>query len=214
MENINTIYCPVMWETREAEMPLQDFENNVIDSVLNGNVDDFLVLVNKYQSRVYSLVAKRVPSNDIDDVAQEAFFRAFKNLKTFSRQKPFENWLSIITLRSCCDYWRKNSRQKEFTAPASETEQIKWLEFVATEATTAEYEQKSLNKDIRELLKWTLSKLSAEDRALIEIIYFEGYSIKEAAEVMKWGSSKTKVRAMRARTKMRKIISKLFEAYN
>ena len=68
------------------------------------------------------------------------------------------------------------------------------------------------DKDTKELLNWTLEKLSVEDRTLIEMIYFEGHSMKEAAEVLNWGSSKTKVRAMRARSKMRKILTKLIEA--
>ncbi len=197
---------------REMEMSTQNSDFEVIDSVLNGNVDDFIVLANKYQTRVFSLIAKRVPVNDIEDVAQESFIRAFKNLKTFSQKKPFENWLSIITLRTCCDYWRKSARRKEFTAPANDYENLKWLELVATDMTSEHHNNIVTNKDIKELLNWTLKKLSIEDRTLIEMIYFEGHSMKEAAEVLNWGSSKTKVRAMRARFKMRKILSKLIEA--
>ena len=189
----------------------QNPDHKIIGSVLNGNVDDFIVLVNKYQTRVFSLIAKRVPVNDVEDVAQEAFMRSFKNLKTFSQKKPFENWLSIITLRTCCDYWRKNGRRKEFTAPASDSEHLKWLELVATSMASEQHKNSLANKDMKELLNWTLKKLSIEDRTLIEMIYFEGHSMKEAAEVLSWGSSKTKVRAMRARSKMRKILTKLIE---
>jgi RNA polymerase sigma-70 factor (ECF subfamily) len=190
----------------------EDPDYKVINSVLNGNVDDFIVLVNKYRARVFLLTAKRIPVNDVEDVAQEAFIRAFKSLETFSRKNPFENWLSIITLRTCCDYWRKNARQKEFTAPADDTEQLKWLELVASGAASDEHRRNVRNKDIRELLNWTLKKLSADDRSLVEMIYFEGRSLKEAAEVLDWGISKTKVRAMRARSKMRGILNKLLEA--
>ena len=206
---INTIATILI---RKVEMADQNPDLKVIDSVLNGNVDDFIVLVNKYQTRVFSLIAKRVPVNDIEDVAQEAFMRSFKNLKTFSQKKPFENWLSIITLRTCCDYWRKNARRKEFTAPAADSEHTKWLELVATSMASEQHKNSLANKDMKELLNWTLEKLSIEDRTLIEMIYFEGHSMKEAAEVLNWGSSKTKVRAMRARSKMRKILTKLIEA--
>jgi len=206
MEMINTIATIL---TGKVKMTDQNPDLKVINSVLNNNVDDFIVLVNKYRTRVFSLIAKRIPVNDIEDVAQEAFIRAFKNLKTFSQKKPFENWLSIITLRTCCDYWRKNARRKEFTAPAVDSEHIKWLELVATGIASEQHKDTVSNKDTRELLNWTLEKLSIEDRTLIEMIYFEGHSMKEAAEVLSWGSSKTKVRAMRARFKMRKILTKL-----
>ena len=209
MEMVNTIATILI---RKVEMADQNPDLKIIGSVLNGNVDDFIVLVNKYQTRVFSLIAKRVPVNDVEDVAQEAFMRSFKNLKTFSQKKPFENWLSIITLRTCCDYWRKNGRRKEFTAPASDSEHLKWLELVATNMASEQHKNSVNNKDMKELLNWTLKKLSIEDRTLIEMIYFEGHSMKEAAEVLSWGSSKTKVRAMRARFKMRKILTKLIEA--
>lgn len=208
MKMINTIPATLI---RNVEMSDQHPDLKVINSVLNNNVDDFIVLVNKYRTRVFSLTAKRIPINDVEDVAQEAFIRAFKNLKTFSQKKPFENWLSIITLRTCCDYWRKNSRRKEFTAPADDSEHLKWLELVATEMVSEQHARNANNKDIKELLNWTLEKLSIEDRTLIKMIYFEGHTMKEAAEVLEWGNSKTKVRAMRARSKMRKILSKLIE---
>jgi RNA polymerase sigma-70 factor (ECF subfamily) len=209
MEMVDTIATIL---TRKVEISDQNPDFKVVDSVLNDNVDDFIVLVNKYQTRVFSMIAKRVPVSDIEDVAQEAFIRAFKNLKTFSQKKPFENWLSIITLRTCCDYWRKNARRKEFTAPANDSAHLKWLELVATDMASEHHRNKVSNKDMRELLDWTLEKLSIEDRTLIEMIYFEGHSMKEAAEVLSWGGSKTKVRAMRARSKMRKILTKLIEA--
>ncbi len=206
MEMINTIAITL---TRKREMPDQNTDLKVINSVLDNNIDDFIVLVNKYRTRVFSLVAKRIPTNDIEDVAQESFVRAFKNLNTFSQKKPFGNWLSIITLRTCCDYWRKTARRKEFTAPADDSEHLKWLELVATDMASEQHTHNVSRKDIRELLNWTLEKLSSEDRTLIEMIYFEGHTMKEAAEVLEWGSSKTKVRAMRARSKMRKILKEL-----
>ena len=197
---------------RKEEMSAQDPDLMVINSVLSGNINDFIVLVNKYQTRVFSLVAKRIPVNDIEDVSQEVFIRGFKNLSTFSQQKPFENWLSIIALRTCCDYWRKNSRRKELTAPAGESEQLKWLELIAVDMVSEKHRQHTAGKEMKELLNWTLGKLSAEDRILIEMIYFDGHSLKDAAEVLNWGSSKTKVRAMRARSKMRRILTQLIEA--
>ena len=206
MEMINTIATTLK---RKAEMPEQNIDIKVINSVLDNNIDDFTVLVNKYRARVFTLVAKRIPTNDIEDVAQESFVRAFKSLDSFSQKKPFENWLSIITLRTCCDYWRKNARHREFTMQSDDPEHIKWLESIASSLASEKHARSTNNKDIRELLNWTLGKLSIEDRTLIEMIYFEGRTMKEAAEVLEWGSSKTKVRAMRARSKMRKILNEL-----
>lgn len=205
---------PVVIESeRTLKMPVENHDLKIIDSVLSGNVDDFVVLVNKHRERVFLMTAKRIPANDVEDVTQEAFIRAFKNLHTFSRRKPFINWLSIIVLRTCCDYWRKNAKRKELTAPADKNNNndSKWLEIIAAEVSSQNYNNTTKQRELRELLDWTLSKLSAEDRTLVEIIYFEGSSLKEAAEVLDWGLSKTKVRAMRARQKMRKILKQIIQ---
>ena len=205
---------PVIIELEgKLEMPVENHDLKIIDSVLDGNVDDFVVLVNKHRERVFLMTAKRIPANDVEDVTQEAFIRAFKNLHTFSRRKPFVNWLSIIVLRTCCDYWRKNSKRRELTAPANNDDNgdMKWLEIIAAEASSENHAKTAKRKELRELLDWTLNKLSAEDRTLVEIIYFEGNSLKEAAEVLNWGLSKTKVRAMRARHKMRKILKQIIQ---
>ena len=195
------------------KLPVENHDLKIIDSVLNGNVDDFVVLVNKHREQVFMMVAKRIPPNDIEDVTQEAFIRAFKNLHSFSRKKPFLNWLSIIVLRTCCDYWRKNSKRRELTAPAGKNnnDDLKWLEIIAAEISSEKHYNTAKRKELKEILDWTLSKLSAEDRTLVEIIYFEGSSLKEAAEVLDWGLSKTKVRAMRARHKMRKILKQIIQ---
>jgi RNA polymerase sigma-70 factor (ECF subfamily) len=196
----------------KLEMPVENHDLKIIDSVLNGNVDDFVVLVNKHRERVFLMTAKRIPANDIEDVTQEAFIRAFKNLHTFSRKKPFANWLSIIVLRTCCDYWRKNSKRRELTAPAdNNNDDLKWLEIIAAEMSSENHYDTANRKELKEILDWTLKKLAAEDRTLVEIIYFEGSSLKEAAKVLDWGLSKTKVRAMRARHKMRKILKQIIQ---
>ncbi|MDD5728311.1 MAG: RNA polymerase sigma factor [Victivallales bacterium] len=194
-----------------AEIPAANPDFTVIASVLDGNVDDFAVLVSKYRMQVFMTVAKRIPVNDVEDVVQEVFIRAFKSINSFSRKNPFANWLGIITLRACCDYWRKNSKRREFTAPAASPKDSEWLELITGETASAQHRKTVNRKELRELLDWTLDKLSGEDRSLIEIIYFENGSISTAAEVLGWGISKTKVRSLRARRKMRAILKQIIQ---
>jgi RNA polymerase sigma-70 factor (ECF subfamily) len=196
-------------------MSAVNLDIKIIDSVLNGNIDNFVVLVNRHRERVFLMTAKRVPGNDIEDVTQEVFIRAFKNLHTFSRQKPFANWLCIIVLRTCSDYWRKNYKRRELIATAycngtGNSDNIEWLGIIVNEKVCANYPKNVRQKELRELLDWTLNKLSPEDRRLIEVVYFEGLSFKEAAEKLDWRLSKTRVRAMRARHKMKKLLNPFF----
>ncbi|MFA7232459.1 MAG: RNA polymerase sigma factor [Victivallaceae bacterium] len=181
-------------------------DREIIEQVLNGKIEDFSLLIDKYKRRVFGLVSRRIPAVDLEDTVQDVFIRIYSSLGSFSKNKPFENWLTIITLRGCCDYWRKKSRQKEYLNTPVDKDQLEWLDDLSSKNETGRDVPQA---EMAEMLKWTLNQLSAEDRTLVEMIYFEELPIKDAAETLEWGLSKTKIRAMRARHKMRKIISTL-----
>ena len=89
-----------------------------------------------------------------------------------------------------------------------------WLEAVSSAGSVEKFEQLTTEHECRELLDMTLAQLSPEERVLIEMIYFEGWPLHEAAVTLNWGLAMTKVRAMRTRRKMRKFIESLQEKYH
>jgi RNA polymerase sigma-70 factor (ECF subfamily) len=183
------------------------YENETIKRILGGRREEFGILVEKYREKVFAVTAKRIPRDDIEDVAQEAFIRIFRGLAGYAPIKPFENWLTTITLRCCCDYWRVAGRRQERTAP--DPEQIDWLERIQAAMSEEAFRALSFRHEAEELLSVTMDRLNAEDRTLIELVYWEDRPLAEAAEVLEWGLVKTKVRLMRARRKLRKIIADL-----
>jgi RNA polymerase sigma-70 factor (ECF subfamily) len=193
-------------------MPSNDLDYEIIENILNGQKEDFEKIVDKYQNKVFAIIGRRVPQNDIPDVAQDAFLRIYRGLTAYIPRRPFENWLSVVTLRSCYDFWRRQVRNKEITAPDIVQERhYQWLEKISADMSSEAFTQLSNAKEARELLVWALAKLEATDRTIIEMVYLDGYSFNEVAEVMEWKLSKTKVRALRARKKLRKIISEYTE---
>ncbi|MCP3967018.1 MAG: RNA polymerase sigma factor [Lentisphaerae bacterium] len=194
-------------------MPSKSADLSIVKNIINGKTESFAELIDKYSNKVFSIVGNRVPVSDVEDVAQEVFIRAFKSLKTYSGIKPFENWLSVIAIRCCCDFWRKNSRRRELYAPKEQPEfQTEWLQLMSQGLSQTIHADIVRTSEAREFLEWTMNQLLPEDRTLIEMVYFEGRTLKEASEVLRWGESKTKVRAMRARNKMREILEQLMEA--
>ena len=183
------------------------YESELIKKILGGRREEFGILVDKYREKVFAVTARRIPRDDVEDVAQEAFVRIFRGLSGYAPLKPFENWLTTITLRCCCDYWRAAGRRRERTAPGDiGPEQAEWLERVAAATSEEAFRALSFKREAEELLDATMSRLDAEDRTLIELVYWEDRPLAEAADVLEWGLAKTKVRLMRARGKLRKII--------
>ncbi len=184
-------------------------DRDIIRQILNGEINQFELLVDKYRRKVFSVICKRVPVSDQESTAQDAFLKAFRSLSTFNTAMPFDNWLTTIAVRACYDYWRAHHRSKQVELVANKKSHEEWLQHAQDAHSLEQFESEVSKKETLEIVKMVLERLPPEDRLLIDLIYFEGWKLKEAAEILNWNLSKTKVRAMRARGKFKKEIEKI-----
>lgn len=175
---------------------------DVIKEVLAGNIDNFEQIIDKYSHKVFAIIARRIPYQDHNEVSQNIFIKCFRSLSNFDFNKPFENWMSRIALRSCADYWRAQTK-KRFVDFSGVNGYEMWFDSIVSSTSLEEFESKVKSENTYEILQILLEKLNPDDRLMVELIYFEGYTIKEVALKLEWGESKVKVRVMRARKKMR-----------
>lgn len=181
-------------------------------AILQGDVDRYAELLKKYQDSVYAIVARRVPANVVPTVAQDVFVRAYQSLSGYSGTVPFGNWVSRIAIRVCCTYWREQMRRQSRQALNVTDEQLHWLEKAAVCKKAEEADQLVKRQEAAEILEWLLNQMTPEDRTLIESVYIEGMLLREAAAVLNWSLIKTKVRALRARQKMRRLLKSIGES--
>ena len=80
-----------------------------------------------------------------------------------------------------------------------------WMEAALLGASEESHDEESLQREAKELLDWALARLSAEERMVIELIYLEGLSVKEAADLLGWSVANVKVRSFRSRKKLEKL---------
>ena len=160
---------------------------------------------------VLTIVKKHVPEDAVEETAQEAFVRAYQSLPTFKGTGDFSQWLSSIAVRTCYDYWRKAYRSREIPMSALNEKHAQWLEEVISQRPEEAPDEREPQMEAREILNWALGKLSAEDRMVLELVYLEGRSVQEAAELLGWSKANVKVRSFRARMKLEKLLSKVKE---
>ena len=86
-----------------------------------------------------------------------------------------------------------------------------WLEQAMMAESEKDLHERAVQKEARELLDWALSRLSAEDRTVLELVYLEGQSVKEAAALLGWSVSNVKVRSFRSRRRLKKLLTGLME---
>jgi RNA polymerase sigma-70 factor (ECF subfamily) len=86
-----------------------------------------------------------------------------------------------------------------------------WLEKAISDQSSRLFNKQRSQKEAREVLNWALDRLSAEDRMVMELVYLEGLSGKEAAEILGWSVANVKIRSHRSRKKLRKLLADLIE---
>lgn len=193
---------------------MQSDEFEIIKRILNGEIENYRVLVERYKGFVFSILSKRLPLSEVDEVAQNVFIGAFKSINTFSASGKFMNWLAVIAARETYEYWKRKEKERtvmdELTPPEG-VSSSESLDILSVGASIDKYNAETDLKYYTELAEMVLKRLNPEDRTLIETIYLEGWKLKDAASVFKWGLVKTKIRAMRARNKMRNILSEILD---
>jgi len=182
-------------------------DSEIIRRVIDGEVDAFGHLVMKYGDYVMGIVKNHLPYSEVEETAQEVFLKAYQSLPSLKDGARFRPWLASIAVRTCYDYWRAQYRSREVPLSALTEKHREWLETVMTDNSADAFRSQGLRTEARELLDWALEKLSPEERIVLELVYLEERSVKEAAQLLGWSSANVKVRSYRARKKLHRVLS-------
>jgi RNA polymerase sigma-70 factor (ECF subfamily) len=189
----------------------QHSDVEIVRRIIEGDVNAFEILLLKYKDHVLKVIKKHMPYNEVEGTAQDVFVRAYQSLPTFKAKSDFKRWLSAIALRTCYDYWRKAYRSREVPMSSLTERHQDWLEEVMSDKSNQSSHERGAQKEARELLDWALARLSAEDRMVVELVYLEGLSGKETAELLGWSVANVKIRSFRSRKKLQKVLTGLME---
>ena len=177
-------------------------ETTLIDAACSGDQDAFRQIVEGYQSTLTIQMRRfsRDP-NAVEDLVHDVFVEAFMSLASFRRKSPFEHWLRKIAVRVGYRHWQLEARDKR--------RQEKLREQSATATIIAE--PASDATEARDQLHAIMSKLSPRDRLVLTLLYWDGYSVAEAAKLAGWTQTMVKVQAHRARKRLKKLLEETDE---
>ena len=176
----------------------------LLERIRGGATDDFAGLVRRHQSRVFAILHRyERDAHKVEDLAQETFLKAWRALGQFDGRAPFEHWLSRVAARVALDHLRKEKRrQNEIGLPELGDDALDWLR---NDDEKSELDARSA----AELLELAMRELSPADRLVITMQELEGRSVKEIAVAMGASGVAVRVRAMRARSKLRQALEKI-----
>lgn len=189
----------------------------IVKRVIDGDVNVFGILLKRHKEHVLRIVGRHMEYEMVEETAHEVFVRAYKSLPTFEYKSDFKNWLSVIAVRTCRDYWRKTYRKKELPMSGLSDRHREWLENTLKNTAAGSLgnhgddPDQNPQEEARELLDWALAKLSADDRMALELVYLEERSAKETAKFTGLSVTNVKVRVFRAKSKLKKILEGLMK---
>ncbi len=141
-----------------------------------------------------------------EDLAQEIFLKMFTRLDQYKGAVAFSHWVSRIAVTTCIDQLRAQKRRPEYRWADLSEKEAEVLDLVLTsEGEVAANDALAA----RELVYKLLGQLKVEDRLVIRLLDLEQRSVAEISELTGWNPSLVKVRAFRARGKLKKLFQEL-----
>jgi RNA polymerase sigma-70 factor (ECF subfamily) len=178
-------------------------EHGLPEPGCDGAPEDFADVVRRYQARVVSVLHRyeRDPHR-LEDLAQETFVKAWRARGTFDRRAPFEHWISRIAVRVALDHLRREKRRRnEVALPELGEDALDWLR-------SSDDTSEPSARDAAELLELALRELPPTDRVIITLLEIEERSVRQIAATLGISNIAVRVRALRARLKLRRAVEK------
>jgi len=176
-------------------------ELNYIERIRNGETNLFSYFVTRYSNSIYSLIVRIVLiKEDAEELTQDSFLKAFKKLDSFKGDCSFSTWLFRIAYNTAISATRK---RKTVLSLVDET----MLESVPDDAIENFFETDEDEMRLQKLEE-AITKLNAEEKALITLFYTEGKSVAELGKVLDLSTDNVKVKLYRVRKKIYILMTK------
>lgn len=172
-----------------------------IDRVLAGDTKSYSYLVEKYKDKTYSLILGIVKnSEDAEEVAQDAFVKAFNALESFKKESSFSTWLYRIAYNSALTKIRSQKPIHD-----SIDENVSNLNNDVVNSAFAEL----VKDDRKKYLKAALDRLTSEERLIVDLYYSEEKDLSEIAQIIGITHGSIRVKLLRVRNKLKDILNNI-----
>ncbi|MBW3111249.1 MULTISPECIES: RNA polymerase sigma factor SigW [Bacillaceae] len=179
-----------------------------IKQVLKGDQNAFAELVELYKDKVFQICYRMLGNrHEAEDIAQEAFIRAYVNIETFNQKRKFSTWLFRIATNLCIDRIRKKKPDYFLDAEVAGTEGLTMYSQVAADVQLPEDEVE--NMELQETIQTEISKLPEKYRSVIVLKYIEELPLQEISEILDLPLGTVKTRVHRGREALRKQLRSL-----
>ena len=179
-------------------MAMTEHDINLVKQAKSGNTQAFEELYDRYYGKIFALARMTVKNEaDAEDILQQAFISAWRNMHSLTSPEAFSTWLQKITLNQCYSLLRKKSIVILMDA---ENETEDFSEDIADDFLPAVYAERD---DLRQRLGKIIDSLSEVQKQTIVLFYFNEQKVEEIAYIMECNVATVKSRLFLARKAIR-----------
>ena len=182
--------------------------NKRIKQVLKGDQNAYADIVNLYQHKLYQICYRMLGNKqEAEDIAQEAFVRAYINLHSYDQKRKFSTWLYRIATNLCIDRIRKKKPDYYLDAEVAGTDGLDMYSQIAADEKLPE--DVVTQMELQDRIQYEISRLPDKYRSVIVLKYIEELSLQEISEILDMPLGTVKTRIHRGREALRKQLSNL-----
>ena len=165
-------------------------DQQYIKKVMEGDIESFRFLIERYQKQAFSVAFSIVHNQtDAEDVVQESFVKAYKNLSTFRGDASFATWLLRIVVNESIKIYRKKKTEASFTADYVNINEPDVNESIG----------KLKNEEQQKFVTFAMKKMPEREALVLQLFYIEELSLKQMEEMLDLKADHIKVLLFRAR---------------
>ncbi len=170
-----------------------------IDGALKGEPEACEQLVAQYRGMAFAVAYQQLQDmHGAEDVVQEAFTEAFANLFKLEKPEAFPGWFKVIVERQCYRWMR---RKRHPVVPMQELDDV-----CGGEDQEHDPEARALQKELQRTLRSSIARLPSTMQIVVDLFYFQGYTLQEISEFLGVNISALKKRLFDARAKLKRSI--------
>jgi RNA polymerase sigma-70 factor (ECF subfamily) len=204
---------PGLAETEKlvAEARRRGDDRELVRQAKGGSKEAFEALVVRHQGRVFAVAGGILRNReDVEDIAQQVFLKAYYSLKRFDQRAAFSTWLYKITVNECWDLLRKRKVRPLVLEVDLSEEQAR--QYQAAEQLSDGRPDASEQLADRERVEQLLGCLEERDRSMLVLKEVQGFSVDEIAELLEINANTVKVRLFRARQRIAESLKRRLKA--
>ena len=198
-------------EVDSSEKVAANSEEGLLRGARRGGTKAFSALVEAHQEKMIHTAYSFLGSmEDAEDIAQEAFVKAYESLHSFNEKSRFSTWLYRILINRCKDFLRrKKVRQHLHSFLGTKTEEDS-DPAEEVQASGRDARQELSDRELETEIHKALGQLPFQQRSVFTLKYLEGFKLEEIAESLDLSLGAVKAHLWQAVQKMRRMLSRQF----